>query len=341
MLEIGVTNDKRWVVWTERLERWRRRPRIGYSIAVGCVAVATAARIAIDPIVADRVPFITYFPAVLVASLVAGFGPGLAAILLSGVATWYFVLPPRLSFALHSVDLSLLFLFLGAAAVMVAFVAVIDAIVVRVLEQHRTLLAAQQREVARQELLVRELEHRTRNIFSLVQMLASQSFKKAATLADGHDAFLGRLDALSAAYKLDAEAGQLTLLNVLQQLLQLHGGRIHIQGCEIALTDRALRQLTLIIHELHTNAMKHGALSNGSGRIAISGNVEKNAGQPLFRFVWQESGGPVVARPSRVGFGQMILCRAPEIEGAKVSIDYDPQGLRYSYSNALSAISPG
>jgi two-component sensor histidine kinase len=335
-----VSDSTRWIVWTERLERWRRRSPVAYAIAAGCVVVATAARLAIDPMVHDRVPFITFFPAVLLASLVAGFGPGLVAIALSGMAAWYFFLPPTFSFAFASADLSLLLLFLAAAVLMVGFVAVIDALVERLLLQHRTLLAARQREVDRQELLVRELEHRTRNIFGLVETLAAQSFKSAASPMAGHDAFLGRLAALAAAYKLDAAGGELTLLAVLQQLLQLHGGRIHIQGCEVTLTDKALRQLTLIVHELHTNAMKHGALSRPSGRVAISGNVEGDGAHPTFRFVWQEFAGPVVTRPSRTGFGQMILSRAPASEGALVSIDYDPGGLRYSYTNVLAAITP-
>src|SRR5262249_26272848 len=148
---------------------------------------------------------------------------------------------------------------------------------------------------------IQELNHRTRNIFGLIKMLATHSLKDGATLANAREGFLGRLEALSAAYTMEDKAGTVTLLDILQQLLPLHAQKIHIRGCKVVLKEAALQQLTLIVHELQTNSMKYGALSCETGLVSISGNIERNADKAGFTFVWQESGGPPVVPPSRRG----------------------------------------
>jgi len=169
---------------------------MGYPIALGCVMAATAVRVALAPLVGDDVPFITYFPAVVIASLMAGFGPGLSAIVLSALSAWYFVLPPRLSLSLSNekFSLALLAVFLGMAAVSVVFVAITSAVVKRV----RALAVARSNLVDRQNLLIEELRHRTRNIFALVKMLATYTLKDNGNLADARASLIGRLEALSA-----------------------------------------------------------------------------------------------------------------------------------------------
>lgn len=329
-----------WRDWAGRLERWRRLPAISYSIALGCVAVASAARIAIDPIVGDSAPFITYLPAVLIASLVAGFKAGLLAMAVSALSAWFFVLPPRFSLSLSSTHFSLTLLatYLCVTAVSITCIAVINAVVERLLEQHRALVAAQNREVEKRDLLIQELEHRTRNIFGLIKLLANHSLKDDVPLADARARYVGRLEALAAAYSMDDKTGKVTLFDILHQLLQLHAQRIGIRGCEIVLMEKALQQFTLIIHELQTNSMKYGALSRETGLVSISGNVDPSAN--TFTFAWQESGGPPAAPPTRKGFGQVILRHAPEMGGARVSMEYPSEGLRYVYSNELSKVSP-
>lgn len=318
-----------WAVWTDRLVRWHRQPSVGYSVAVAAVAVATAARLAVDPVVGSGVPFLTYFPAIVIVSLLSGFWPAMLAVVLSLGLAWYLFIPPIHSFALGKYGLWLLVLFGGVASVSAALAALINAVVERVREQDRALLAAQQREAERQRMIIRELEHRTRNLFGLVQGLALQSFRHGATAKESRDEFLGRLMALAAAYEISPGNGK-TVLALLNRLLQLHAGRIQIDGCDVTLGDDAVQQLTLIVHELQTNAIKHGALSKPSGHVSISGHVARGADGLVFTFTWQEAGGPVVSRPTRPGFGEMILRRAPEQAGAKVTMDYEPAGLRYS-----------
>ena len=327
-----ATSQTAWSLWTDRLVRWRRQPMIAYSVAVAAVAVATAARLAVDPIVGSGVPFLTYFPAIVIVSLLSGFWPAMLAVALSVGLAWYFFIPPVHSFALGKYGLWLLVMFGGVAFVSAALAALINAVVERVREQERALLSAQQREAERQRMIIRELEHRTRNLFGLVQGLALQSFRHGATAMETRDEFLGRLTALAAAYEVAPPGSGTTVLAILNRLLQLHAGRIQIDGCDLTLGDDALQQLTLIVHELQTNAIKHGALSRPSGHVSISGHVVRGSDGPAFSFTWQEAGGPVVSRPTRSGFGEVILRRAPEQAGGKVTIDYEPAGLRYTYA---------
>src|SRR5262249_57150930 len=132
-----------------------------------------------DPFAGARAGSIPSLPAVLIVALVAGFKPGLAAMALSALAAWYFVLPPRFSFSLSSIhfSLTLLVTFLCATVLAITCIAIINAVVERLLEQDRALLAAQNREVERRDLLIQELEHRTRNIFGLIKLLANHSLK--------------------------------------------------------------------------------------------------------------------------------------------------------------------
>jgi two-component sensor histidine kinase len=230
-------------------------------------------------------------------------------------------------------------LFLGMAGGSVLFVAITSAVVKRVLEQQRALAAARSNLVDRQSLLIEELNHRARNIFGLVKMLVTHSIKDNGNLPDARASLLGRLEALSAAYNnVGDEAGKVTLRDMLQRLLHLHAERIRIEGCDVVLNDQALQQLTLIIHELHTNSMKYGALSSDAGVVSVVGSVKAGADKTRFSFTWEESGGPPVTPPSRRGFGQVILRQAPEIGGAAISLEYRPEGLHYVYSTDLSKI---
>lgn len=327
-----LTARSAWTAWTDRLVRWRRQPMTAYSVAVAAVAVATAARLVVDPFIGNDVPFLTYFPAIVIVSLLSGFWPAMVTLALSIGLAWYLFIPPRHGFVLGEHGQWLLVLFGGVAVVSAGFAALINAVVERVRDQARALLAGEQREAERQRMIIRELEHRTRNIFGLVQGLALQSFRDAATVAQGRSDFLSRLMALAAAYEIAPARGDTSLLVILNRLLQLHAGRMQIDGCDVTLADDVLQQLTLIVHELQTNAIKHGALSRSSGRVAISGHVLRVSDGHVFNFTWKETGGPLVRPPTRSGFGEMILRRAPEQAGAKVAIDYEPSGLNYCYS---------
>jgi two-component sensor histidine kinase len=322
--------------WADRLWRWRRNLAISIAIAIGLVATATAIRIVLDRLIGDAAPFITYFPAIMIATLAGGLRSGIAATILSGLASWVLFVPPPV--APGATGRPLIAVFAASALVAVLAAALFNALAERVLARHRSVLLHRQGEAERQRLVIRELEHRTRNLFGLVKTIARASLRDGSDLAAGRDAFLDRLDAFALAYSNDPLSGDGRLSVLLERILTVHRDRIALRGCDVMLSEQALHQFALIAHELQTNAMKYGALSNATGRIAVDGHVEGSGSMAQFRFAWIESGGPRVVPPGRRGFGHTILYRSPTYDGARVSMDYRPEGFCYRYSIDLARI---
>ena len=111
-----------------------------------------------------------------------------------------------------------------------------------------------------------------------------------------------------------------------------------MEGPEIVLNPRATASLTLALHELGSNAIKYGALSNDMGRVDVRWRREPDGG---FTLVWTESNGPCVSRPARQGFGHDLLERVTGRElGGKVDLEFNPGGLRVTVRADASALAP-
>ena len=150
------------------------------------------------------------------------------------------------------------------------------------------------------ELLLGESRHRIRNVIATVQALASQTLAQ-----DGpheKEAFVARLHALNEAHDLlTMENWDRALMGdiverALKPFRSVHTERIVAQGPEVWVSANNSLMLTMCLHELATNAVKYGALSNGSGRIHVGWQCQDGA---TVRLSWQESGGPPVAPPTR------------------------------------------
>ncbi|MBC9883667.1 GAF domain-containing protein [Bradyrhizobium sp. INPA01-394B] len=176
-------------------------------------------------------------------------------------------------------------------------------------------LAARERRGAqeRQELMIAELNHRVRNILSLVRALVAQS-KDTATSVDEFASVLGgRIQALARAHD------QITNLNwapvALRTLLESEAGaylgsradRVKIDGPDVALDPKAFATLALVVHEMMTNSAKYGALADSTGQVEVVWRVDPNSSLEI---EWKESGGPPVQPPSRRGFGTTIIERS-------------------------------
>lgn len=161
-----------------------------------------------------------------------------------------------------------------------------------------------------QQLLLNELNHRVKNMLAVVGGIAHQTGKSSSTLEEFLSAFSARLMALATAHSLLTKERWETapLAQLIRDLLRPFPpeDRVHIDGPEVMLQPRALVPLSLIIHELLTNALKHGALSRSEGSIWISWKVEDGAGEKLL-FHWREEGLKGVRPPDRTGFGSKLL----------------------------------
>jgi PAS domain S-box-containing protein len=179
-----------------------------------------------------------------------------------------------------------------------------------------------------QRLLLHELSHRVKNTLAVVQGLAHQTFNSSSVPADLRTSFEGRLTALAAAHNLlmqhtwDAtpvgEVAEAAL-----KPFQTMGGGISSSGPAILLPPPATVSLTLVLHELCTNAAKHGALSKNSGTVDLTWAADNET----ITLVWQERGGPPVAKPDETGFGTKLLQRVVSGDfGGQITIAFEITG---------------
>ncbi|MXP41078.1 PAS domain-containing protein [Altererythrobacter soli] len=187
----------------------------------------------------------------------------------------------------------------------------------------------------RQSLLINELNHRVKNTLAIVQGLAQQSFKGKLPVEAAREAFDARLGALAAAHNLLTRKNWETALlsEIISDSVSATTGalssRVTLEGSEVVLPPQTAVSLTMAVHELCTNAIKHGALSNDTGTIAVRWEVTPGVSGPRLYLEWKEAGGPPVAAPTRRGFGSRMIERglAAELHGS-VTLEFAPDGLR-------------
>jgi PAS domain S-box-containing protein len=182
----------------------------------------------------------------------------------------------------------------------------------------------------RQELLVRELQHRTKNLLAVIQSIATNTLKGSSNL----ETFVGRLHALAHAQEFVAAGpqGGVPLYRLVEAGLAAFGARAKIDGDELVLNGRFAQNTALLIHELATNAVKYGAFSSPAGWVAI--RWETTTGDnPHLRFHWAEYGGPTVQRSRRKGFGTLLMSLF-----SRSSIEFSPSGLTYEFSVPLCEV---
>jgi PAS domain S-box-containing protein len=188
----------------------------------------------------------------------------------------------------------------------------------------------QKRAEARQRLLLNELNHRVKNTLATVQSIAAQTVRSAPDVKSAKDAFEARLVALAAAHDLLTAqswhgAPLADLVGRAVAAFQTTPRPIDISGPPVWLSAQRALALSFALHELATNAAKHGALSRPEGRVTIRWSI--GAGELTLR--WIELGGPPVTPPAHTGFGMRLLQRslAHELHG-EVVVTFAPAGLR-------------
>jgi two-component sensor histidine kinase/PAS domain-containing protein len=190
---------------------------------------------------------------------------------------------------------------------------------------------------AHQRFLLQELSHRSKNLLSIVQAVADQTLRNCNDLKEFQKRFDGRLRGLAASNTLLASGDwRGTSLSALVELqlapfVDLPSTRIEIDGPEVDLTAEAAQAIGLALHELATNAVKHGALSVPDGKLSISWEVNQAHGAGGLNIDWHERGGPLVTIPQRTGFGHVVIKRMIEqaVQGT-VELSFAREGLQWS-----------
>ena len=203
----------------------------------------------------------------------------------------------------------------------------------------------------RLSVLAGEALHRGRNLLTIVQSIARQTARSALSLDGFMTAFSGRLEALakaSSSIRTGPLAGSAELLDVVEQQLEpviaTYGTRVRISGPQVALSMEAAQQFGLAVHELSTNAVKHGALSNDGGTVGIEWERGGESGGDLV-FRWTEAGAPPLETdddPATArGFGLRLLTQAvPNALQGEMERVMETDGLRYVLRAPLRAIRP-
>ncbi len=193
----------------------------------------------------------------------------------------------------------------------------------------------------RQQLLVGEVKHRIKNLLATVQAIARQTLKGAP--AEERDAFIARLMALANAQDLltlerwNRAAVREVVDRALRPFEAKHNARFLTKGPEDVWVDaQRASLLTMALHELATNAVKYGALSNGYGVVSLGWEVTGEEDAQSVRLTWRELGGPLVVPPERKGFGSFLIERALQGSGGGgARLDFNPNGLICSLEVAL------
>jgi PAS domain S-box-containing protein len=188
------------------------------------------------------------------------------------------------------------------------------------------------------ELLINELNHRVKNTLATVQGFTTQTLRTATSLPEAREAITARLIALAKAHDvLTAECWEgADLAQIVADALRVHAGdgqRCSWQGNPVRITPRVALALSMMLHELATNALKYGSLSNEAGTVAVSWALSCPDDGPTDAELrlclrWEERGGPPVTLPVRRGFGSRMIERglAAEMNG-EVRMHYEPIGV--------------
>jgi light-regulated signal transduction histidine kinase (bacteriophytochrome)/CheY-like chemotaxis protein len=204
--------------------------------------------------------------------------------------------------------------------------------------------AARERKRAadRDKLLLAELDHRVKNTIANIQALVVQTSRSADTLTGFVEGLDGRIQSMAKAHSLLSQSRWegVSIDKLLREELNPYSNghlAVSLSGTDVLLTPKSALSLSLAVHELATNAAKHGALQSPSGRVAVHWRRTEDGGIALS---WHEAGGPPVKSPSKFGFGTTLIERALAMEtGGTADIQYLVAGVTCEIYLPLSSIS--
>jgi two-component sensor histidine kinase len=188
----------------------------------------------------------------------------------------------------------------------------------------------------RQSVLIRELEHRSKNLLAVMQSIVTNTLANSRDLTSAKNALIGRLHALARAldFVTSSPGDGIRLRDVIRAELSAFEARVTIEGIPVVVGGAFAQQFALVIHELATNASKYGSLSLPTGRVLISWQIEQRD-EPVMMFSWLERDGPPVRAPTEEGFGSKMIAA---ISNSTAHFAYEDVGLRFAFEVPISEI---
>jgi len=175
---------------------------------------------------------------------------------------------------------------------------------------------------------LRELTHRTKNLFSVVHAIADQLGRRSSDLQDFQAPFSAHLTALAKLQDLLISQEGIgapldTLIAKQLEAFTFNPQNVRLSGPPILLSPTAAQAIALALHELATNSLKYGSLSASTGKVSIEWEMRDGR----FRMTWRERGGPAVQTPTRTGFGTIILERMCAQIGTMARLEFPAEGV--------------
>jgi two-component sensor histidine kinase len=284
-----------------------------YLAATVLVVIASLIRWGLGFLGEALLPFTTYYPVVLFATYLGGPRTGIFTAVLGGLIGWWAFLSPHVGFFPLLIAGELELLTYAAACALIIWGA----------DSYRRLAARLREEERLRTLAVEELAHRLKNKIASIQSIVSYQLREQPRLRDD---IIARLAALAATDDLimTAQGRGASLRAILFTELKPYGlARISMAGPDIILAPTFALTMALMVHELATNAAKHGALSVPAGQLSVRWSIADR----ILDVDWREANGPVVVPPTNRGFGLLLLSRALEQFSGNVELTFESNGL--------------
>ena len=199
-------------------------------------------------------------------------------------------------------------------------------------------------EESHRQILYHELGHRLKNQLAMVQAIASQTLRSAKNTTSARQTLSDRISVLSQAHDtvIQGGSGSSTVMALVEQMRAVHddpvASRFVVEGPAVKIGSRPALSLSLILHELATNATKYGALSVPEGQVSVAWAL-LGADADRFELIWTEVGGPPVERPLLEGSGsRLIKAGLAGTSTSRVVVDYAPDGLTCTVSAEISGL---
>jgi two-component sensor histidine kinase len=299
-------------------------PYSATSVVIASLALAAGTVLRLIGLGQSDLMFVAYIPSILATGLLAGIPAAVGVTLVSTLIIWFVFTPPHLHAASLPHGVLMGFgMYLIAAVFTIYFAHCCRIVLRRLNERNHT-----------NELLTRELQHRNRNIFTIIEAIVAKTLS-----ADPENANKIYRRIRSIMYANDLLTGEkpqlLTLSGLLLQAFDPHGAdRMVANGRDVFIEPDTARNLILLINELVTNAAKYGALSNGAGRVLV--NWRQHEGSVTLH--WKEVGGPNVAAVNKQGFGSQLIAACTKALSGAMQSEFSVNGFACSLTFPLTSL---
>jgi two-component sensor histidine kinase len=284
------------------------------GLALLFFVAAVIGRLMLDHVIPGRLPLITFFAAVLLSALYCATLPSVLVLALSAFTGTALIDAPVGEVVVYRATGFTLFVLVGGSITLF----------VQLLRDALEQLRAREAQLA---LINREQKHRMHNLFAAIDSICQQTIRDGVRPEEMLATVSGRVHALARAQDLldvTAEEGARvpSLVSELVKPMAPTPSRMRANGPDVAVPGETTTPFALILHELATNALKHGAWSSETGSVSISWRIDREE----LAFEWQEHDGPAVPPPSRKGLGTRLIRTG--LRSAKVDYDLKPDGLQ-------------